>query len=184
MFLTGPAVVSEVMGEDVDAAELGGPKVHDRNGVAHFVARTDVRRRAARARPARPPALARRPAGCPSGAPPTRSCATRAPSCPSPSRKVYDVRDVVRGVIDGGRLLEWAHALGAQPRLRLRAASTASPVGIVANQPRYLGGVLDAESAAKGGALRAHLQRVRPAARRARRHARLPARHASRSRAA
>ena len=41
MFLTGPAVVKEVMGEDVGAFELGGPKVHDRNGVAHFVARTD-----------------------------------------------------------------------------------------------------------------------------------------------
>src|SRR4051812_39522849 len=41
MFLTGPAVVRDVMGEDVTAAELGGPKVHDRNGVAHFVAPTD-----------------------------------------------------------------------------------------------------------------------------------------------
>ena len=42
MFLTGPAVVREVMGEDVDAFGLGGPKVHDRNGVAHFTARTDT----------------------------------------------------------------------------------------------------------------------------------------------
>src|ERR687886_563175 len=41
MFLTGPAVVREVMGEDVDAFELGGPKVHERNGVAHFVAADD-----------------------------------------------------------------------------------------------------------------------------------------------
>ena len=63
-------------------------------------------------------------------------------------------------------------------------ASTGKPVGIVANQPRYLGGVLDADSATKARALRAHLQRVRHPAARARRHARLPARHASRSRAA
>ena len=41
MFLTGPGVVRDVMGEDVTAAELGGPKVHDRNGVAHFVAPSD-----------------------------------------------------------------------------------------------------------------------------------------------
>ena len=41
MFLTGPAVVREVMGEDVSAAELGGHKVHERSGVAHFVAKTD-----------------------------------------------------------------------------------------------------------------------------------------------
>ena len=42
MFLTGPAVVAEVMGEQLSAAELGGPRVHDRNGVSHFTAATDV----------------------------------------------------------------------------------------------------------------------------------------------
>src|SRR5688572_5216516 len=42
MFLTGPAVVRDVMGEDVGAFDLGGPKVHERNGVSHFTARTDT----------------------------------------------------------------------------------------------------------------------------------------------
>ena len=42
MFLTGPGVVKEALGEEVTAAELGGHKVHERNGVAHFVARTDA----------------------------------------------------------------------------------------------------------------------------------------------
>ena len=56
MFLTGPAVVREVMGEDVSAADLGGYKVHEKNGVAHFVADHRRRRGAARPRPARPPA--------------------------------------------------------------------------------------------------------------------------------
>src|SRR4051812_40703943 len=42
MFLTGPAVVREVTGEDVTAAELGGPRVHSRNGVAHFGVPTDI----------------------------------------------------------------------------------------------------------------------------------------------
>jgi acetyl-CoA carboxylase carboxyltransferase component len=41
MFLTGPAVVREVMGEDVTAAELGGHKVHEKSGVAHFTVKTD-----------------------------------------------------------------------------------------------------------------------------------------------
>ena len=41
MFLTGPGVVREVMGEDVDAAELGGPRVHSKNGVCQFVAQDD-----------------------------------------------------------------------------------------------------------------------------------------------
>jgi hypothetical protein len=41
MFLTGPAVVRDVMGEDVSADDLGGYKVHEKNGVAHFVATDD-----------------------------------------------------------------------------------------------------------------------------------------------
>ena len=41
MFLTGPGVVREVMGEDVDAAGLGGPRVHSANGVSQFVADDD-----------------------------------------------------------------------------------------------------------------------------------------------
>src|ERR1700693_3458498 len=42
MFLTGPGVVSEVTGEQVDAALLGGPRVHERKGVCHFAAPTEV----------------------------------------------------------------------------------------------------------------------------------------------
>ena len=41
MFLTGPGVVREALGEDVDAEQLGGTRVHQRNGVCHFVARDD-----------------------------------------------------------------------------------------------------------------------------------------------
>ena len=42
MFLTGPGVVREALGEDVTAEQLGGTRVHERNGVCHFVAPTDV----------------------------------------------------------------------------------------------------------------------------------------------
>ena len=42
MFLTGPGVVKQVMGEDVDGTTLGGPRVHERNGVCHMVAPTEV----------------------------------------------------------------------------------------------------------------------------------------------
>ena len=147
MFLTGPAVVREVMGEDVSAAELGGHKVHERNGVAHFVAADDadaallVRdlldhlpshtgERAPRWRPAGPP-------GYSAGAP-----------VPESDRQVYDVRDVARGILDGGRLLEYApkwarNIVCGFGRLDGR------PVGVVANQPKYLGGVLDAEAGSK-----------------------------------
>src|ERR1700721_2691250 len=42
MFLTGPGVVFEALGEEIDAAGLGGPKVHDRNGVCHLVERDEL----------------------------------------------------------------------------------------------------------------------------------------------
>ncbi len=53
MFLTGPGVVREALGEEIDAAGLGGPQVHDRNGVCHLVERDELARRGARARAAR-----------------------------------------------------------------------------------------------------------------------------------
>jgi acetyl-CoA carboxylase carboxyltransferase component len=147
MFLTGPAVVREVMGEDVSAAELGGYKVHERNGVAHFVAADDsdaallVRdlldhlpsntgERAPRWRPAGPP-------GYSAGAP-----------VPESDRQVYDVRDVARGILDGGRLLEFAPKW-ARNMVCGFGRLDGRPVGIVANQPKYLGGVLNAEAGTK-----------------------------------
>src|SRR2546421_356856 len=42
MFLTGPAVVRDVLGEDVSPDQLGGTRVHDRNGVCQFVTRSDL----------------------------------------------------------------------------------------------------------------------------------------------
>ena len=56
MFLTGPGVVREALGEDVTADQLGGTRVHERNGVCHFVAPTRRERRVPGARAARLPA--------------------------------------------------------------------------------------------------------------------------------
>jgi acetyl-CoA carboxylase carboxyltransferase component len=148
MFLTGPGVVAEVTGEKLSAEALGGARVHARNGVAHFVAPTDV-----------DAALLARdlldylPQH--GGAPPARWPSVAAPDprpdrhVPDDPRRVYDVRATIRALADGGRLLEvqagWARNLVcAFARVDGRA------VGVVANQPRHLGGVLDADSAQKG----------------------------------
>ena len=147
MFLTGPGVVAEVMGEEVDAASLGGPRVHERNGVCHLVAGND----ADAAWLARdlldylPQRAGERPAAWPAVPPPGHSPDV---VLPERDREVYDVRDVARAMCDGGRILEigarWArNVVCAYARIDGRA------VGIVANQPKYLGGVLDAEAAAK-----------------------------------
>jgi len=147
MFLTGPGVVSEVTGEDVDMASLGGSRVHERNGVCHFTAPTE----ADAALLARdlldhlPQHSGESPRLWPVQPPPDVA-PDRA--VPSQARKVYDVRHVAASLLDGGRLLEvsprWSrNIVCAFGRLDGRA------VGIVANQPKHLGGVLDADAAQK-----------------------------------
>jgi acetyl-CoA carboxylase carboxyltransferase component len=147
MFLTGPGVVREALGEEISASDLGGPHVHERNGVCHLVER-DEASAAARVRSL----LAYLPS-CAGETPPRHQPV--APSLedpgavvPAESRRAYDVRDALRGIVDGDSMLEisprWArNAVTAFARLDGR------PVGIVANQPRYLGGVLDAEGSEK-----------------------------------
>ena len=148
MFLTGPAVVRDALGEQVDAEELGGTRVHGRNGVCHFVARDDFDSAAlAREllsylpshRDFEPPRAEPRPAG---GHDPGEAV-------PRESRKVYDVRTVIRAVVDDGELLEisagWARNI-----VTAMARIDGRPVGVIANQPRYLGGVLDVASSEKG----------------------------------
>ena len=63
MFLTGPGVVREALGEEIDAAGLGGPRVHDRNGVCHLVEADEAAAAGAGARAAVLPAI-----GCGRGA--------------------------------------------------------------------------------------------------------------------
>jgi acetyl-CoA carboxylase carboxyltransferase component len=147
MFLTGPGVVREALGEEIDAAALGGPQVHERNGVCHLVERDELTA-AARVREL----LGYLPSAA-AAALPFREAAD--PELPDPAavvpgepRWVYDVRDALRGIVDAGSLLElcprWArNVVTALARLEGR------PVGIVANQPRHLAGVLDAEASEK-----------------------------------
>ena len=145
MFLTGPGVVREVTGEQVDGTTLGGPKVHERNGVCQLVADSDLDAawlvrdlldylpQNATARSQRWPTVE------PPGA---------FPQVPDEERKVYDVRDVLRTLVDGGRVLElgarWArNIVTAYARIDGRA------VGVIANQPKFLGGALNSEAACK-----------------------------------
>jgi acetyl-CoA carboxylase carboxyltransferase component len=147
MFLTGPGVVREVTGEQVDGEALGGPRVHERNGVCQLVAESDLDAawlvrdvldylpRNASERTPRWPTVA------PPGTLPDAFV-------PDAERSVYDVRDVVRTIVDGGRALElnerWArNVITAFARLDGHA------VGIVANQPKHLGGALNSEAASK-----------------------------------
>lgn len=147
MFLTGPGVVREVTGEDVDVHELGGPRVHARNGVCHFVAEDDLAavslarnllaylpQRAGEAPPHGPPAPT-------SGLDPTSGV-------PRAGRSVYDVRDVIRSLVDGGAVLEVSERW-ARNMVTALCRIAGRPVGVIANQPRHLGGVIDAAASQK-----------------------------------
>jgi acetyl-CoA carboxylase carboxyltransferase component len=147
MFLTGPEIVREALGEEVDAVGLGGPRVHERNGVCHLVVEDEVAA-AARVREL----LSYLPSA--SGeAPPV--AAAREPELPDPGplvpaepRSAYDIREPLRAIVDAGSMLElcprWARNI-----VTAVARVDGRPVAVIANQPRHLGGVLDAEASEK-----------------------------------
>jgi acetyl-CoA carboxylase carboxyltransferase component len=148
MFLTGPGVVREALGEDVTAEQLGGYKVHEKNGVAHFSSRSD-RDAALLARELLGYLPSHRDLPTPIQASQAPGAVDPATHVPADPRKVYDVRSVISGLADGGELLEvapgWARNL-VTAFVRIEGRT----VGVIANQPRYLGGVLDAASSEKG----------------------------------
>ncbi len=147
MFLTGPAVVRDALGEQIDAAALGGPRVHDRNGVCHLIEPDEL----AAARRVREllgylPSASDQTPPLFSPAPPQRE--DPGAVVPSEQRRAYDIRDALEGIVDRGSLLElwprWArNVVCAFARIEGRS------VAVVANQPHYLGGVLDAASSEK-----------------------------------
>jgi acetyl-CoA carboxylase carboxyltransferase component len=148
MFLTGPRIVEEVTRERVSADELGGPGVQGANGVVHAEAAG-----AAEAGRLVRDLLAHLPARA-GGVLPLAPAAEPEPGdpaepVPTQPRRVYDVRDVARRLLDAGRLLElaprWAPNL-----VTALARIDGSPVGLIANQPRRLGGTIDCAAAEKG----------------------------------
>ncbi len=147
LFLTGPGVVAEVTGEDVTIDELGGPRVHERTGVCQFVADDDHDAAGlVRDLLAHLPARAGEPArhGGPAAVPVLDPSAV----VPESARKVYDVRDVIRSLVDDAALLEVSERW-ARNMVTALCRIDGRPVGVVANQPWYLGGVIDADAAQK-----------------------------------
>ncbi len=151
MALGGPPLVKAVVGEDVSAEELGGSKVHcEISGVGDLEVADD---RACLAAVKEylaffPSSNAERPPVIPCDDPAGRREESLLDVVPDNPRRAYDVKHVVRAVLDHGRFFEikpgWAKnivvGLG-----RLGGA----PVGVVANQPLVLGGALDVDAADK-----------------------------------
>ena len=151
MFITGPDVVKTVTGEDVTLEELGGATSHGtKSGVATFVADSeqevldDVKL-----------LLSHLPSNNLEQAPktstdddPDRLCPELEALLPESSNVPYDMKDVIRAVVDDGDYFEY-HAGWARSITCGFARIDGRSIGIVANQPAVLAGVLDIESAEK-----------------------------------
>ena len=152
MFVTGPDVVRTVTQEDVTPDELGGAHTHaSRSGVAHVTCESDVAC-LTRIREA----LRYLPQNCDDDPPQTSTAdpVDRADSeldslVPENPNKPYDMLRVIRAVVDDGTFFE-IHADFAANLLCGFSRIGGQSIGIVANQPSVLAGVLDIDASLKG----------------------------------
>ncbi|MEM7351779.1 MAG: acyl-CoA carboxylase subunit beta [Acidobacteriota bacterium] len=152
MFITGPDVIKTVTHEEVTKEELGGAQTHHaKSGVTHFTAPND-----AACLLAVRELLSYLPSNNLEDPPPTatsddpsredESLDTLVPADPD---RPYDIKNLIRGVVDDGKFLEVQSAYAKNIVVGFARLGDHS-VGIVANQPAYLAGVLDIDASIKG----------------------------------
>ncbi len=150
MFITGPGVIKQVTGEQVTQDELGGADAHmGRSGVTHFVADDDEQAILIAQK-----LLSFLPQNNAEDAPivdPDEDMSPRKALedlLPTDNRKAYDVRDVIAEIVDRSDFLE-VQAGYAQNIVVGFGRVVGRTVGIIANQPNHLSGVLDINSSDK-----------------------------------
>ncbi len=152
MFITGPDVIRTVTREDVDFETLGGAEVHGAySGVAHFTA-PDEEAVFAQLRwllSYLPSNNLAAPPHSHSEDNPRRAIPELKPMVPADPQSPYDVRGVVEALVDNGEFLE-VQAAYAQNLVIGFARMDGHPIGVVANQPAILAGVLDIDASDKG----------------------------------
>jgi len=152
MFVTGPDVIKAVTHEQVTKDELGGALTHnERSGVAHFAVDNDgecllLIRELLSLLPANNVDDAPR---APASDPPDRADETLDTVVPAAASQAYDMQDVVHAVADDGYFLEVQRHF-AKNILVGFARLGGRTVGVVANQPAHLAGVLDIDASVKG----------------------------------
>jgi acetyl-CoA carboxylase carboxyltransferase component len=152
MFVTGPDVVKAVTHEEVTFDELGGAWVHNtESGVAHFAAENEedaiynIRRLVSFL----PQNNMEDPPTIPCLDDPLRTDGVLDTIVPDNPNKPYDMKLIIRSVVDGGDFLEVMEHY-AQSIIVGFARLNGRSVGVVAQQPMVLAGVLDINSSAKG----------------------------------
>ncbi len=151
MFVTGPKVVKTVTGEVVTEEELGGAMVHGtKSGVTHFVAEDEkegillIRKLLSYL----PQNNLEDPPYSPTNDPIDRLEDSLNSIVPENPNKPYDVKDVIHAIVDDREFME-VQRFYAPNIITGYAKFNGMPVGIVANQPNYLAGVLDINASRK-----------------------------------
>jgi methylmalonyl-CoA carboxyltransferase 12S subunit len=150
MFITGPNVIKQVTGEDVTDEALGGPQAHMANsGVVHFVAEDDQQAALIAKK-----LLSFLPNNNSEDPPTVEIDDSVEPDpalneiIPEDPKKPYDVHEVIRSVVDAGDFLE-VQAGYAQNIVIGFARVTGRTVGVIANAPHIISGVLDINASDK-----------------------------------
>ncbi|HEY6190134.1 MAG TPA: acyl-CoA carboxylase subunit beta [Pyrinomonadaceae bacterium] len=152
MFITGPDVIKTVTHADVTKEELGGAATHNAlSGVAHFAADSDEHalRTVRELLSFIPSNNMDDPPFVPSSDPPDRTEAALNEIVPEASNQPYDIRDCIHQIVDDRYFFE-VHQRFAPNIVVGFARLGGRSVGIVANQPAYLAGVLDIDASVKG----------------------------------
>jgi acetyl-CoA carboxylase carboxyltransferase component len=151
MALAGPHLVRAAVGEDVTQEELGGSRVHCRvSGVGDMEVESDEECIAVvkeylsyfPSHNQEPPPIV------PASDPIDRMDDELLDVLPESNRKPYDMYEVIRRIVDDGKYLDIKRQF-AKTLITVLARMDGRPVGIVANQPKQLGGILDNDSADK-----------------------------------
>ncbi|MCF7802010.1 MAG: acyl-CoA carboxylase subunit beta [Candidatus Marinimicrobia bacterium] len=152
MFVTGPDVVKTVTHEEVTKEELGGAITHaTKSGVCHFVAENEIEalEQIKTLLSFIPQNNLEDPPVIDCDDPIDRADEELDSLVPVNPNKPYDIKDVIERVIDHGDFFE-VHADYAQNLVVGFARLNGHPVGIVANQPAFLAGVLNIDASVKG----------------------------------
>jgi propionyl-CoA carboxylase beta chain len=152
MFVTGPDVIKTVTHEEVTKEALGGAETHmEKSGVCHFVypnekACLQAVRKLMSFIPSNNLDEAPRVAAVD---PAERSCSEIAKVLPDSPNKPYDMRLLIKDVVDNGEYLE-VHENYARNIVVGFARLNGQPVGVIGNQPAHLAGCLDIDASLKG----------------------------------
>jgi acetyl-CoA carboxylase carboxyltransferase component len=151
MFVTGPKVTKTVTGEDITTEDLGGAWVHGtKSGVSHFVVTNEeegillIRKLLSYL----PQNNLEDPPLAECNDPINRIEEGLNQIIPDNPNKPYDVTDIIHGIVDDGEFLE-IHRNFARNIVVGFAKFNGMPVGVVANQPNFLAGVLDIDASRK-----------------------------------